>query len=393
MSASIYIHFPYCLYKCHYCDFNSHATALSDIPFQDYLNSLKRELSSRKKLFEKTGRHFFNSSTNIDTVFFGGGTPSLMDGFLVEEILSELRNYFALTSNCEITLEANPKTLDEKKLSDFKKAGVNRLSVGVQSLNDKYLKKFGRIHSASEAFETLKLVSGAGLKSWNADLIFGFPDQTKDEWVETLTQALTLGPPHLSCYSFTVEEDAPYTQMVKSGQAKLPDGDLQAELFVLTRQILSRHGYDAYEFSNFCNPGHDCRHNVHYWNYDSYLGLGAGAVSHFSSPAKRDDDYFYRTTNFKKPKAYLDGIVQSQFFDEEIISKQTAMGEFVMMAIRKKEGVSLDAFKRCFGSDLPSVFADELKLLKHQGLIELNDSLTLTEPGVLLSNQVIEEFL
>ena len=399
--ASLYLHFPYCLYKCHYCDFNSYAFKEGEIPFESYKQALLAEWKKRLSFFD---------SSPVETLFFGGGTPSLMRAEDIEVLLREIQRTAVFADEREITLEANPKTIDGKKLSGFNKAGINRLSVGVQSLNDAYLAAFGRIHSADDAREALRLVEKGGFASWNADLIFGFPGQTLSEWKKDLREILAHDPPHLSCYSFTVEAGTVYGQKLKvqsirqaqdksprfkvpsfakasagaqGSKYRLPDEDIQAEMFEVTGEILEKAGYRRYEISNFARPGHECRHNLNYWNYGEYVGLGAGAVSFLrnrekfppppfvkggsfdSPPLKKGGQggFGYRTTNFKEPGRYMEALLNnsphpplslrggergSYWFDEEMISRETAMAEFFMMGLRLSDGISKETYERLF---------------------------------------------
>src|SRR3990167_2805078 len=342
----LYVHFPYCLYKCHYCDFNSHATPAGSIPSDDYVSALLLELKRHQDRFNSSVR-------NLETIFGGGGTPSLLAPIQVERLLDGISHFFTISEKTEITLEANPKTIDREKLGGFRKAGINRISVGVQSLNNRFLKPFGRIHSADDALEALALVAQTGFASWNADLIFGFPGQTLDEWRGELSRLISLHPPHLSCYALTVEKETLFHQQVAQGKSERPDNDLQAETLAETFSLLSAGGYTAYEISNHSLPGHSSRHNLNYWRYGQYLGIGAGAVSFFHH---RDSELFgIRTTNLKEPKRYMEAVRRdgSDFFDSEEIPRKTAMGEFMMMGLRLKEGPDPAAFHKLFGSSLP----------------------------------------
>ncbi|EKD41635.1 MAG: hypothetical protein ACD_73C00610G0003, partial [uncultured bacterium] len=353
--SSLYIHFPFCLYKCHYCDFNSYATDKNEIPYQDYLNSLLKELLLRRKLFETKGFGFLNPKTSLKTIFFGGGTPSLMPAAHIEKILQEVAKYFSLDADCEITLEANPGTLTQTSINDFIKAGINRISIGVQSLDGAYLARFGRIHSVADAKNVLGWLTQSKLKSWNADLISGFPGETFSEWQKTLAEMLEFEPPHVSCYSFTVEEESPYGRWAKVGKVDLPDDEVQSTMLQWTRETLKASGYSPYEISNFAKQGHECRHNLAYWKYQDYLGLGAGAVSLFAQNLiSRDDESFVvRTNNIKNPNAYMKALLDEEsFFEKEIISKKIAQGEFMMMNLRLLNGFSENDFTNYFGESM-----------------------------------------
>ncbi len=390
--SSIYIHFPYCLYKCHYCDFNSYATQAGEIPFLTYQESLIRELSLRQRNFEKTGTGFLKPGTTIDTLFFGGGTPSLMPAASVAGLLKEISHYYTLSGDCEITLEANPGTLTQNSIQEFNQAGINRISIGVQSLNEKYLSAFGRIHSAAQAKQVLEWLGQSKLKSWNADLIFGFPGETLEEWQLTLESLLPYQPPHVSCYSFMVEADAPYGRWVKEGRAPAPDDEVQGEMFIYTRNKLMSQGYGDYEISNYARAGHECRHNLAYWHYHEYLGLGAGAVSLFA-PKKVATDFVVRTNNVKNPSRYIEAVKEGDsFFESESISKDVAQKEWFLMNLRRLKGCTEADYQKIFKEPFSAHQKNTIQTLRGRGLIAA-DKLALTETGVLLANEVMLAFM
>lgn len=383
---SLYIHFPFCLYKCHYCDFNSHATPINQIPFADYVRCLINEIQLRRQIFEQTGKHFFPPGQEVKSVFLGGGTPSLFSAACIADVLQEIGRVYRLSSDAEITLEANPKTLTPEKLADYRSIGINRLSVGIQSLHDRYLQNFGRIHSASDARQTLDWVARAGFGSWNADLIFGFPGQTMEEWQCDLAEILEWGSPHLSCYAFTVEEEAPYGKMVSRGLVAEPDQDTQAGMLLWNRETLGASGLVPYEISNFSRSGHACRHNLNYWNYQSYLGLGAGAVSFFGDHRHA---YGYRTQNEKIPARYMDLIkstVGDIFFTEEHIDDRTAAFERMMMGLRLEEGVPFDATRK---NSVIDEYVGKGWLVKNSDATKIR----VTDRGRLFADQILCDLL
>ncbi len=388
--SGLYVHFPYCLYKCHYCDFNSYKTPFQHIPFDLYVQSIEKELVARRHLFNEKGKYFFPDHTEINTIFFGGGTPSLMRPSDVDQLLQLFSRFFSRHQDVEITLEANPKTLTLEKLTLLKDVGINRLSMGVQSFSEPYLSAFGRIHTADEARQAIREVSQV-FSSYNVDLIFGFPKQSLSDWKNNVEEIISYGPPHLSCYAFTVEKDAPYAKMVAAG-ATLPDEDDQAEMMVWTSKRLQAAGYQHYETSNYCQPGFECRHNLNYWRYGPYLGLGAGAVSFLR--CEKEDPWGWRTTNLKEPKNYLQALTGPKptgfFSEEENILGRTAMAEFMMMGLRLKEGVQREVFKKLFGHSLEDVFSSPLEYCRQQGWL---DDLKLTPVGEMVSNRVVAQFL
>ncbi|HBF13128.1 MAG TPA: hypothetical protein DDW49_07050 [Deltaproteobacteria bacterium] len=386
---SLYIHFPYCLYKCQYCDFNSYAVKNDPTLYSEYVDGLIKELSFRCSLFDQTGQFFFPKKTKLKTIFFGGGTPSLMGAAQVERILNALSGYFEMSFQTEISLEANPKTIDKKNLNEFKMAGINRLSLGIQSLHDKYLGAFGRIHTAEEARQALGWAAET-FSNWNADLMFGFPGQSMEEWKADLNELLDYQSPHLSCYSFTVEEGAPYAKLVHEKKAAMPHEEDQARMFKTTQLRILKTNLAKYEISNFAHPGFECRHNLAYWNYEPYLALGAGACGFFHQ--LRGANFGYRTTNFKSPQVYLKALASGDIcFDTEFISQKTAMAEFMMMALRLSNGVNAENFEKFFGKSLSEQYPQILSRLREKQWME-KDGYRLTSEGLIFSNQAMAMF-
>lgn len=309
----------------------------------------------------------------------------------VETLLQAINRHFPLTSETEITLEANPKTLDAQKINGFVSAGVNRISLGVQSLHEKYLKTYGRIHTAADAVKNMEALAASKLTSWNVDLMFGFPGQTVAEWMDTLGKVVDLNPPHLSCYAFTVEDEAPYGKMVRQGRAPKPDQDAQAEMFEVTERYLEKAGLKRYEISNFARPGFESRHNLAYWNYDPYLALGAGA--HGFVHSKESPWMGYRTENIKNPSLYMKALANGQaWFAREDISEETARFEFMMMGLRLETGVEEKKFTRLFGKNAEEEYGAVLRSFRHQKWMKAK-GIALTRKGFLHSNQITAEFL
>lgn len=395
------------MYKCHYCDFNSHAFLQNDIPFQPYAKSLLTEIKHRKNLYEKEGNHFFEPGQTVDTVFVGGGTPSLMNPKDLEMVLEALNQSFIFDDRTEITLEANPKTISLKKLADFKSAGVNRLSVGIQSLHDAYLGSLGRIHTSDEAREALLWVAGSRFASWNADLIYGFPGQTFREWQKELKEMVGFGPSHLSCYALTVEKGTLYEKKIAQGLVQAPLDDLQAAMQEWVFEFLSKEGFKVYEISNYAKPGFESRHNLNYWNYGPFVALGAGAVSFLYE--KREGQFLgYRTTNFKSPNKYMeavkdrgsqvtdpwaqDGDERTMWFDTELISQSMAMSEFMMMGLRLDREISTQRFYDLFGVGIEKQFGNALAQERQRGRMD-SHQISLTPLGQKLANLVVQSFL
>jgi len=403
--SSLYLHLPYCLYKCHYCDFNSYATKPQNIPFQAYAQAVLNELDFRLQNEPAVRRAYgpwggraadpavaAHLSTPLETIFLGGGTPSLFPPEILKSLLEKILDRVAgmtQLSKLDITMEANPGTITQKTIEDFASvAGITRLSLGVQSLHDKYLGKYGRIHSADEALQAVQWIKVAGFKSWSCDLMFGFPEQTSDEWKWELEKILTYDPPHLSCYAFTVEKEAPYGRQVALGNAPVPDEDIQAEMFEWTREFLTQSGYVGYEISNFAKLGQESQHNLNYWNYGSYLGLGAGAVSFVHSSQSPFEGY--RQMGLKTPEEYLKQ--PHAFLSHENIPAATAMQEFMMMGLRLKQGVNAANFQKLFGVRLEDHFAEPISQARQKGWMNLKE-FSLTPQGFQMANQVVGLFL
>lgn len=400
----VYIHFPYCLYKCHYCDFNSHAREVGAVPARRYADALIAEICARAG-HEGPSRESSQATVNPDpavaffgapirSVFFGGGTPSLMPPGEVARVLQQLAAHAPLAKDVEITLEANPGTLTPETLEGFRWAGVNRISIGLQSLADENLARFGRIHTAKQGMQAVRLAQNAGFKRVNADLIFGFPGQTLSQWRSDLERAVDLGTGHLSCYALTAEEGTRFTQELRQGRWQETESGLFADMLEFTHDFLFR-THPPYEISNFAKPGSECRHNLGYWRYHSYLGLGAGACSQFVMPASHETPaQVIRTTNHQAPDHYMRTVEQGECFTREAIPSRTAMGEFMMMGLRLEKGILKLEFERIFGSSIETIFAPVIdRQLQEGGLNRKADRLFPTRRGVFLNNGLVIPYL
>jgi oxygen-independent coproporphyrinogen-3 oxidase len=323
----------------------------------------------------------------VPTLFFGGGTPSILPLHLVEELLIACRDAFAIEADAEISLEANPGTVDEAKLAGLRRMGVNRLSLGVQSAQPGELALLGRSHSFEQAVEAVAMARHAGFDNLSLDLIYGLPEQSLRDWEATLEAALALSPDHLSAYCLTVEEGTPLAEGVAAGRVPEPDPDLAAEMYELAEVVLDRAGFTHYEISNWAQPGRECRHNLVYWRDGGYLGLGAGAHSHREGR---------RWWNVRAPGEYIARVRagESPEAGGELLSREQAMGEMMMMGLRLREGVSAEAFQGRFGEELGEVFGRELAELAEEGLIAWDGvRARLTARGRLLGNRVFGRFL
>jgi oxygen-independent coproporphyrinogen-3 oxidase len=386
-TVSLYLHIPFCHTKCHYCDFNSYAGLLNWR--EPYVRGLLREIEWAGNLARRSGcaGRPTDHPWPCRTIFFGGGTPSLLSAEQIARTLETARRVFAVQPDAEITLEANPGTLELAHLAGLRAAGVNRLSMGAQSFDAGLLRWMGRIHSPEEIESAFWMARQAGFDNINLDFIFGLPDQRLEQWETTLERALALEPEHLSLYSLIVEEGTPLFDWVEAGRVQVADDDLTAEMYLLAQRWLAEAGYVQYEISNWAKPGKACEHNLTYWRNLPYLGVGAGAHSCFGgrrfSTALKVRDYLERVQ--RDGHAMLEG---------EDISQELEMAETAMLALRLNEGLSLALFERRYGCSFDTVFAGRLALVEAAGLLERVDGrVRLSERGLLLGNEVFERLL
>jgi oxygen-independent coproporphyrinogen-3 oxidase len=382
MSFSLYIHIPWCQSKCPYCDFNSHAAAAW--PEDEYVRALIAEMERR------SADPIWNKNL-LRTIFFGGGTPSLFDPQSIGYLLASAQRLFGFEPDVEITLEANPGTVDFAKLVGMRAVGVNRISFGAQSFNPAILKFLGRIHSAAETREAARAAHRAGFDRLNLDLIFAVPGQTVADLRNDIAEAIALGPDHISAYNLTFEEGtAFFTEMRRGRIAPLPNDD-QASMFALVREELPRRGFPAYEISNYAQPGHEVRHNLTYWRGLSYLGIGAGAHSF-----ARDGAGGRRWWNERMPvrysaRALAGGSAES---GSETVDAAMAAGEFVFLNLRLREGFALTDFEARFGLSFEASFgAHAARLLDAALLLHENGRIRLSDRGLELADSVFAEFV
>jgi oxygen-independent coproporphyrinogen-3 oxidase len=381
---SLYLHIPYCQSKCPYCDFNSHAVA--SWPEDDYVRALVAEIERRAGEDPWAGRR-------LKTIFFGGGTPSLFRPESIAAVLAAAERNFGLEGGAEVTLEANPGTVDAAKLGGMRAAGINRISFGAQSFNDERLKFLGRIHGAAETREAVRLAHRAGFERLNIDLIFAVPGQSIDETLSDIAEAAALGPDHISAYNLTFEEGTAFFTEMKRGRIRPIDSDRQAEFYAAVREELPRRGYDMYEISNYAPPGHEARHNLSYWRLESYLGLGAGAHSF-----ARDEigGGGRRWWNERMPARYVQQALKGGLAQAggETVDARIARGEFVFLNLRLREGFALADFEVRFGASFDSFFgARAARLFEGELLIRDRGRIYLSERGVELADSVFAEFI
>ena len=382
MGFSLYAHIPYCQAKCPYCDFNSHAATVW--PEDDYTRALIAELEHRAEQTPFKGN-------SVSTIFFGGGTPSLFQPASIAKVLDAANKVFGIEADAEITLEANPGTVTQEKLNGFRSAGVNRISFGAQSFNDATLKFLGRIHSAEETREAAKMAHRAGFERLNLDLIFAVPGQTAADVMRDIEEAAALEPDHISAYNLTFEEGTAFFTEMRHGRIRPLESDEQAEMYAAVREELPARGYGMYEISNYARPGRECRHNLTYWHNETYLGLGAGAHNF-----ARDGGGGRRWWNERGPARYLAMTLESGLAEtgSETVVPRVAMGEYVFLNLRLREGFALEDFTRRFATSFEAIFASRTARLFEGGLLEnQRGRIRLTDRGLELADSVFAEFV
>src|SRR5262245_6812997 len=376
---SLYIHIPYCISKCPYCDFNSHVVA--QIPEANYTEALLGELEHYAASDKWRGRA-------VQTIFFGGGTPSTFKPASIGKLLAWVAASFPINADCEITLEANPGTVDSENFAGYRNGGVNRISVGVQSFEPRLLKFLGRIHSADETRRALQIVKQAGFDNFNLDLIYANPSQTLAELEADLDAALEIQPPHLSAYNLTFEEGTPFHHEYRNGKIKSLSEDEEIAMAELIESKLGAAGLRRYEISNYARPDFPSRHNVNYWRYGDYLGLGAGAHSHVK--ANSGGLSGQRWSNEKNPARYMTLVQENQqaVVEREEIDNAKAAGEFMFLGLRMTEGISTHLFKSRFGKPPVNFYPQIQDWLEGDLLVERGGWLISNRKGLRLAKAV-----
>jgi len=382
MGFSLYVHIPYCHAKCPYCDFNSYAA--NEWPEDRYIDALLAELSGRAD-----AGPWANQA--IATIFFGGGTPSLFRPASIARVIDAAAHRFGIEPDAEITLEANPGTVDEARLAGMRAAGVNRISFGAQSFNPATLKFLGRIHSAEETRAAARMTHRVGFERLNLDLIFAVPGQTIEQVRFDIETAAALEPDHISAYNLTFEEGTAFFADLKRGKIRQLSSDDQAAMYATVREEIPRRGFPMYEISNYAPPGHEARHNLTYWRAESYLGIGAGAHSHARAGVGGR-----RWWNERGPNRYMERALGGGNAEAgaETIDEQTAASEFVFLNLRLRDGFALANFEKRFGRDFDAVFGARAKPLVENGLlIRDEDRIRLSDRGLELADSIFAEFI
>ncbi|RKD34749.1 radical SAM family heme chaperone HemW [Thermohalobacter berrensis] len=372
----VYIHIPFCKSKCYYCDFNS---------FPEKFNLVEKYVYYIKKEIDIYAKEYPNCI--IKTVFIGGGTPSAIEARYIEEIINYLFKKFKTEEKIEISIECNPKTLTREKLRTYRNIGINRISIGLQSLNDNLLRKIGRIHTSGDFFNSLKLIKEEGFENINVDIMFNLPSQTLEDVINTLKRVITLDIKHISFYSLKIEKGTPFYKLYNQSKLKLPSEDLERRMYYKGKEILEKNGFKHYEISNFAKEDFKCRHNIIYWKVKPYLGIGLSAHSNLSKKRWRNvasfESYFKYLEKDKKPIIEL-----------EKIDSQTEISEFMILGLRLVDGINKAEFRERFKIDIHNIYNKQLIKLKDLGLIrEDKENIKLTKKGLDLANIVFMEFI
>lgn len=372
----IYIHIPFCVKKCLYCDFASFPLDEKE-KMDAYIQALLREM----KEYEGVLKEY-----EADTVFIGGGTPSLLSGKQMLTILDGLRSVISISDNAEISMEMNPGTIQKERLLAYKEAGINRVSVGLQSANDEELKRLGRIHNYSQFLGNFHLLRECGFNNVNIDLMSGLPYQSMETYKETLRKVVDLNPEHLSVYSLIVEEGTPFYERygTEQGEQLLPGEELDREMYAFTKSYLEEHGYGRYEISNYAKEGYECGHNIKYWQLEEYLGFGLAAASMFQK------ERYVNTTNIDE---YMDDILRENKREITTVSKNDEMEEFMFLGLRMMKGVSKEMFTKRFEVPMNDIYGQVIQKYTNLGFLHNDECISLTEKGIDVSNVIMSEFL
>ena len=374
MASSVYIHIPFCATKCYYCAFNTDAFHKEQA--EAYLIALREEMAL-----------YAPKTAPLKTIFIGGGTPSILSAAALEQLFADLRAHFQIRSDAEITVECNPGTVDAEKLQTMRDAGVNRLSFGLQAMQDEMLQQLGRIHTVADFLDSYHLARDFGFDNINIDLLFALPEQTMTAWRQTLAAVIALDPAHISVYNLVMEEATPFYEWWQAGELHLPSADTEADMFHYAIETLTAHGYVHDEICNFARPGYTARHNLVYWNNQACIGLGAGACGYLDGG---------RYANLRGIADYIATLRQGTkpIVDSEHLTGRAEKAETLMLALRKREGISLAAYQSRFGEAVETEFGDACQKWIALGLLEHSGThLRLTDRGLFLANEVFVELM
>ena len=373
----LYIHVPFCVSKCNYCDFNSFK--LNKVKKDTYLEDLIKEMELYKNEIDE--------DEEITSIFLGGGTPSILSGDEIKYIFKCVNDNFKIKKDAEITIECNPGTLTLKKLKDMKEAGVNRLSIGLQAVQNNHLEYIGRIHTYEEFEKNYKEALNVGFKNINVDLMYSLPNQSFDDWKESLEKITNLNPTHISAYSLILEEGTELYNMHERNEFRLIDEDIDIDMYEYTINYLKSKGYNQYEISNYSKDGFECEHNKLYWKCGHYIGLGPGASGYIKN---------IRYSNLCDLNDYHDSLMKNEkpIDTKEVLTTQDKIEEKIFMGLRMNDGIYFDDFKKEFNIDFLEKYNNQIKDLTNKNLIELSEGkMSLTQKGREISNTVFIEFM
>lgn len=405
-TLGIYIHVPFCVKKCGYCGFYSVATgkdSFEDV-IEQYTNTVEKQILERSFVPAEVADYdlhpFDGDKYSVNSIFLGGGTPSLLSTTSVHKILKAVDSVFSLEKDAEITIESNPGTLNLEKLSGYKSAGINRLSLGIQSFDDNELIKIGRIHDSKTALKTVELCRQAGFDNLNLDLIFSLPNQSLARWESNLKKAMSLAPEHLSIYGLQLEEGTEFFERFKAGEFDETSDELDRAMYSRTCEVLGNSGFEHYEISNWSKQGYECRHNLKYWQFDDYLGIGPSAASFVNGfrfevlPSVSEFMSFYEGVENKDRHSEIDANLFSNIHRNTL---NDSAGEFAFTALRTAEGISFDKFKSELGIEFLDFYEkemSEIEYYKNLGELVIDENgLRLTRKGIDVSNSIMAVFV
>lgn len=374
MPSSLYIHIPFCATKCYYCAFNTYSFHKKQA--KTYLDALRTEMQL-----------YAPQTAPLQTIFIGGGTPSILSAQSLERLFADIQKHFQISPNTEITVECNPGTVDGEKLRVMRDARVNRLSFGLQAMQDEILRQLGRLHTVDEFLHSYQLARKFRFDNINIDLIFALPKQTMEAWQHTLRETISLEPEHISAYNLVMEESTPFYDWWKAGELVLPPEDTEADMFQYTIETLTLHGYTHYEICNFARPNREMKHNLVYWNNQEYVGLGVGACGYVDG---------VRYTNIRGIPPYIEALRQHKkpIADSERLTGHAEKAETFMLALRKREGICLADYEQRFGEKVDVAFGNAIKKWTDLKLLDQNEThLCLTQRGLFLANEVFVELM
>ena len=399
-NLQLYVHIPFCVRKCSYCDFLSFST--DERTQLAYADALIREI-------EFYGPQM--SQYTVNTIYIGGGTPTWLNEDKMVEILDAIYTYFNVSSDAEVSMECNPGTVTAAKLEKYRRAGVNRLSIGLQSADDEELQILGRIHTFEQFLKTYEMARNAGFGNINVDLISGIPYQTAEKFLHTLQKVVRLKPDHISAYSLIIEKGTPFYDAYKFDAVKqeagmqtevLPTEDEVYRIYKLTQQYLTQAGYEQYEISNFAHPGFECEHNIGYWTRENYLGLGLGAASLVENVRYSNTTELYQYIDNCQDIKWVEYMQEDEscvtgtnlHASVDVVSRKAQMEEFMFLGLRQNCGVTREQFERAFGIPIDGIYKNALDYLRDEGLLDTSEGrIVLTEKGMDLSNFALAQFL